>query len=279
MIEYERLQLEIKEIEQDLAAGKNISAKQEDCVRAVITLLDEGKLRVIDPLETSADEVVVHSWVKQAILQYFRISKMEITEVGPYVYHDKIPLKSYDESCGVRVVPPAVARYGSYLAPGVVLMPSYVNIGAYVGEGTMVDTWATVGSCAQVGKNVHLSGGVGLGGVLEPASARPVVIEDGAFIGSRCIIVEGVRVRERAVLAANVTLTSSTPIYDMCQSPMKIYRGEVPSHSVVVPGVREKEMPGGRMLIGCAYILGKRKASTDDKTSLNDVLRDHALSV
>ncbi|MCY4443238.1 MAG: 2,3,4,5-tetrahydropyridine-2,6-dicarboxylate N-succinyltransferase [Proteobacteria bacterium] len=254
------------------------SKEDKESVCATIEALDCGMIRVAEYNEVS-EKWQVNTWVKQAILYYFQIQEMVSFEVGPYCYRDKIPLKTNYKDMGVRVVPPATARYGSFMEPGVVLMPSYVNIGAYVGQGSMVDTWATVGSCAQVGKRVHLSGGVGLGGVLEPPSASPVIIEDGAFVGSRCIVVEGVKVGKQAVLAANLTLTSSTPIYDLNAHPMQVYRGEVPPRAVVVPGVRKKDMPGGEALLGCAYILGERKASTDEKTSLNEVLRDYSVSV
>lgn len=247
-----------------------------DTITAVIKAVDEGKIRVAEKVD---GEWVTNAWIKNAILYYFKVTKMEQYEVGPFVYHDKIPLKSNYAELGIRVVPPATARFGTFMEPGVVLMPSYVNIGAYVGSGSMVDTWATVGSCAQVGKNVHLSGGVGLGGVLEPASATPVIIEDNAFVGSRCIVVEGVRVGEEAVLAANVTLTASTPIIDTRTSEHKVYKGFVPARSVVVPGTREKDVEGGKIFTSCAYIIGERKESTDKKTSLNSVLREFALSV
>ena len=222
----------------------------------------------------------VNDWVKKAILFYFRMRSMESYEVGPYQYSDKIPLKQNYSELQVRVVPPATARHGSFMERGVILMPSYVNIGAYVGSESMVDTWATVGSCAQVGSRVHLSGGVGLGGVLEPPSASPVIIEDGAFIGSRSIVVEGVRIKKQAVIAAQVCLTASSYIYD-CRgkAPYPVYRGIVPERAVVVPGVREKEINGGKIHLSCAYIIGERKTSTDEKTSLNNALRDYSLSV
>jgi 2,3,4,5-tetrahydropyridine-2-carboxylate N-succinyltransferase len=221
----------------------------------------------------------VNAWLKEAILLYFAISKMETVEAGPFEFHDKIPLKKNLAQAGVRVVPPGTVRYGAHLERGVVVMPGYVNIGAYVGAGTMVDTWATVGSCAQVGKNVHLSGGVGLGGVLEPPSASPVIIEDGAFVGSRSIVVEGVVVEEEAVLGANVVLTASTQIIDVTGSTEKIYKGRVPARSVVIPGMREKAFPAGKFQVPCALIIGQRKESTDQKTSLNQALRDFAVSV
>jgi len=239
-----------------------------------IAALDRGELRVAEP---AGDDWVVHGEVQAAILDYFRSRQMEPREVGPFEYHDKIPLKTgYDER-GVRVVPPAVARYGSYLSPGVVLMPSYVNIGAWVGPNTMVDTWATVGSGAQIGANVHLAGGVGIGGVLEPPGARPVIIEDGAFIGSRAIVVEGVRVGREAVLAANVTLTAAVPIIDVTGPEPVEHRGYVPPRSVVVPGTRPKEFPAGTYQLSCALIIGRRTESTDLKTSLNDALREYGI--
>lgn len=248
-----------------------------EAVEACLAALDQGKIRVAE--QTEAGEWITHAWIKNAILLYFRIKKMEKYEVGPFTYFDKIPLKKNFEELKVRVVPPATARYGTFMEEGVVLMPSYVNIGAYVGSGSMVDTWATVGSCAQVGRNVHLSGGVGLGGVLEPAAATPVIIEDGAFIGSRCIVVEGVKVGREAVLASNVTLTSSTPVIDTRGDQLKEFKGYIPPRCVVVPGTKEKEVKGGKIFTSCAYIIGERKASTDLKTSLNDVLREFAISV
>lgn len=246
-------------------------------VWSIIDHLDQGKLRVATPTENGG--WATHAWVKQAILLYFRLAEMTTWEVGPFTFYDKIPLKRNFEAMKVRAVPPATARYGSFMETGVILMPSYVNIGAWVGQGTMVDTWATVGSCAQIGANVHLSGGVGIGGVLEPPSATPVIVEDGAFIGSRAIIVEGVRIGREAVIAANVTLTASTPIIDVRQSTHQESRGFVPPRSVVVPGVKEKDVAGGKIFTACAYIIGARKPSTDLKTSLNDTLREFALSV
>jgi 2,3,4,5-tetrahydropyridine-2-carboxylate N-succinyltransferase len=237
-----------------------------------IAALDRGEVRVAEP---DGDEWRVNADVQTAILDYFRLRKMEPREVGPFEYHDKIPLKSGYADLGVRVVPPATARYGAYLSPGVVLMPSYVNIGAWVGSGTMVDTWATVGSGAQIGANVHLAGGVGIGGVLEPPGARPVIVEDGAFLGSRCIVVEGVRVGREAVLAPNVTLTASVPIIDVTGSEPVEHRGSVPARAVVVPGTRPKEFPAGTYNLSCALIIGYRNESTDLKTSLNDALREH----
>lgn len=248
----------------------------QNSIREVIELLDKGKVRVAEP---AGDGWQVNEWVKKAVVLYFPIQQMETIEVGPFEFHDKMRLKSDYKGLGVRVVPHAVARYGAYLSSGVIMMPSYVNIGAYVDEGTMVDTWATVGSCAQVGKNVHLSGGVGLGGVLEPLQAAPVIIEDGAFIGSRCIVVEGVRVRKEAVLGANVVLTKSTKIIDVTGSEPVEYRGEVPERSVVIPGSYERDYPAGKYSVSCALIIGKRKASTDLKTSLNDALRENDVAV
>ena len=245
-------------------------------IEAVIEGLDKGNLRVAEPVN---GEWQVNEWIKKAVVMYFPIRKMETIEVGPFEYHDKMALKRNYKELGVRVVPNAVARYGAYISKGVILMPSYVNIGAYVDEGTMVDTWATVGSCAQIGKNVHLSGGVGIGGVLEPLQAAPVIIEDGVFIGSRCIVVEGVRVRKEAVLGANVVLTKSTKIIDVTgDEPVEI-RGEVPERSVVIPGSYTKTFKAGDFQVPCALIIGKRKASTDLKTSLNEALREHSVAV
>lgn len=250
--------------------------ENQKAIRDVIELIDKGTLRVAEPVGT---EWQVNEWVKKAVVLYFPIQKMETIEVGPFEFHDKMKLKTNYAQLGVRVVPHAVARYGAYLASGVILMPSYVNIGAYVDSGTMVDTWATVGSCAQIGKNVHLSGGVGIGGVLEPLQAAPVIIEDGCFIGSRCIVVEGVRVRKEAVLGANVVLTKSTKIIDVSgDSPIE-YIGDVPERSVVIPGSYTKKFKAGEYQVPCALIIGKRKASTDLKTSLNDVLRDYSVAV
>jgi 2,3,4,5-tetrahydropyridine-2-carboxylate N-succinyltransferase len=239
---------------------------------AIIAALDRGEVRVAEP---DGDDWRVNPDVQAAILDYFRIRKMEPREVGPFTYHDKIPLKTGYDELGVRVVPPATARYGAYLSPGVVLMPSYVNIGAWVGANTMVDTWATVGSGAQIGANVHLAGGVGIGGVLEPPGARPVIVEDGAFLGSRCIVVEGVRVGREAVLAPNVSLSASVPIIDVTGDEPVEHRGYVPPRSVVVPGTRPKEFPAGTYHLSCALIIGHRNESTDLKTSLNDALRDY----
>jgi 2,3,4,5-tetrahydropyridine-2-carboxylate N-succinyltransferase len=252
------------------------SEASQNAIREVIEQLDKGVLRVAEP---SGDDWQVNEWVKKAVVMYFPIQKMETIEVGPFEFHDKMKLKTNYAELGVRVVPHAVARYGAYLAKGVIMMPSYVNIGAYVDSGTMVDTWATVGSCAQIGKDVHLSGGVGIGGVLEPLQAAPVVIEDGCFIGSRCIVVEGVRVKKEAVLGANVVLTKSTKIIDVSGDEPVEYRGEVPERSVVIPGSYTKEFSAGNFNVPCALIIGKRKASTDLKTSLNDALREYDVAV
>jgi 2,3,4,5-tetrahydropyridine-2,6-dicarboxylate N-succinyltransferase len=243
-------------------------------VAETIAALDRGELRVAEP---EGDDWRVNSEVQEAILAYFRERQMEPREVGPFEYHDKIPLKTGYDELGVRVVPPAVARYGAFLSPGVVLMPSYVNIGAWVGPNTMVDTWATVGSGAQIGADVHLAGGVGIGGVLEPPGARPVIVEDGAFLGSRCIVVEGVRIGREAVLAPNVTLTASVPIIDVTGDDPVEHRGYVPPRSIVVPGTRPKEFPAGTYHLSCALIIGRRNESTDLKTSLNDALREHGI--
>lgn len=245
-------------------------------IRKVIDLLDAGNLRVAQP---TANGWQVNEWVKKAVVMYFPIQKMETFEVGIFEYHDKIPLKKGYAEKGIRVVPHAVARHGAYISKGVILMPSYVNIGAYVDEGTMVDTWATVGSCAQIGKDVHLSGGVGIGGVLEPLQAAPVIIEDGAFIGSRCIVVEGVRVEKEAVLGANVCLTASTKIIDVTGAEPIEYKGHVPARSVVIPGSYTKKFEAGEYQVPCALIIGKRKPSTDLKTSLNDALREYDVAV
>lgn len=248
-----------------------------EAINTVIDEIDRGLLRVAEPNDDGT--WTVNEWVKKAVVLYFPIRKMETIEVGPFEFHDKMALKKNYKELGVRVVPHAIARYGAYISSGVIMMPSYVNIGAYVAEGTMVDTWATVGSCAQIGKNVHLSGGVGIGGVLEPLQAAPVIIEDNAFIGSRCIVVEGVRVGKEAVLGANVVLTKSTKIIDVTgNEPIEI-RGYVPERSVVIPGSYEKEFPAGKFNVPCALIIGKRKASTDLKTSLNDALREHNVAV
>jgi 2,3,4,5-tetrahydropyridine-2-carboxylate N-succinyltransferase len=248
----------------------------QKAIREVIGLIDRGELRCASP---SAEGWTINTWVKKAVVLYFPIQKMQTLEAGIFEYHDKIPLKSGYQDKGIRVVPHAVARYGAYIAPGTILMPSYVNIGAYVDEGTMVDTWATVGSCAQIGKNVHLSGGVGIGGVLEPLQAAPVIVEDNAFIGSRSIVVEGVRVEREAVLGANVVLTASTKIIDVSGSSPIEHKGWVPARSVVIPGSYTKAFPAGNYQVSCALIIGKRKESTDKKTSLNDALREYSVAV
>ncbi|OIQ29642.1 MAG: 2,3,4,5-tetrahydropyridine-2,6-dicarboxylate N-succinyltransferase [Bacteroidetes bacterium MedPE-SWsnd-G2] len=245
-------------------------------IREVVNQLDLGTLRVAEP---TADGWQVNEWVKKAVVLYFPIQKMETIEAGPLEFHDKIPLKRGYAEKGIRVVPHAVARHGAYISSGTILMPSYVNIGAYVDEGTMVDTWATVGSCAQIGKNVHLSGGVGIGGVLEPLQAAPVIIEDNAFIGSRCIVVEGVKVETEAVLGANVVLTASTKIIDITGDEPIEMKGLVPARSVVIPGSYTKSFPAGDYNVPCALIIGKRKASTNKKTSLNDALREYDVAV
>src|SRR5258708_4992628 len=251
------------------------SKETQDAIREVINLLDAGKLRAA---ERQGNEWKVNEWVKKAVILYFPIQPMDTAEVGPFEYHDKIALKKNYKTLGVRIVPGAIARYGSYVGKGVIMMPSFVNIGAYVDEGTMVDTWATVGSCAQIGKHVHLSGGVGIGGVLEPVQAAPVIIEDNAFIGSRCIIVEGVRIGKEAVLGANVVLTSSSKILDVTSSKPVEYKGYVPDRSVVIPGSYTKHFPSGDYQVGCALIIGQRKESTDKKTTLNDALRENQVS-
>jgi 2,3,4,5-tetrahydropyridine-2-carboxylate N-succinyltransferase len=248
--------------------------EHRDAVEQTIAALDRGALRVATPPASEEGAWTVNAWVKQAILLYFGIRKMERLEVGPFEFHDKIPLKHGLEAAGVRVVPPGVARYGSFLESGAILMPGYVNIGAFVGAGTMVDTWATVGSCAQVGRDCHLAGGVGIGGVLEPPGASPVIVEDGVFVGSRVVIVEGLRIGREAVIGAGVVLASSTPIYDVSGSEVVEHRGYVPPRSVVVPGVRQKKFPAGEFGLPCALIIGKRSASTDRKVTLNAALRD-----
>lgn len=248
----------------------------QKAIRDVIRQLDLGELRVAEPSENGWK---VNEWVKKAVVMYFPIQKMETIEVGPFEFHDKMPLKRNYAEKGVRVVPHAVAREGAYIASGVILMPSYVNIGAYVDFGTMVDTWATVGSCAQIGKNVHLSGGVGIGGVLEPLQAAPVIIEDDVFVGSRCIVVEGVHVEKEAVLGANVVLTASTKIIDVTGSEPVEIKGRVPARSVVIPGSYTKQFPAGEFQVPCALIIGQRKESTDKKTSLNDALRENNVAV
>ena len=246
-----------------------------EAVERTVAALDRGEVRVA---ERGVDGWQVNEWVKQAISLYFRLARIETTEVGPLEYHDKIPTKRRLAEAGVRVVPPGSVRYGAFCEPGVVVMPAFVNIGAYVGSGTMVDTWATVGSCAQIGRNVHISGGVGIGGVLEPPAARPVIVEDDAFVGSRCILVEGVIVEEAAVLGANVAITSSTPIIDVTGAEPVEHRGRVPAGAVVVPGTRPRRFPAGTYELPCALIIGSRSASTDMKTSLNEALRNFGVS-
>jgi len=250
--------------------------KTRQTIRGVIEMLDKGKLRVAEPTE---DGWKVNEWIKKAVILYFPIQQMQTMEVGIFEYHDKMQLKRNYAELGVRVVPNAVARYGAYLAKGVIMMPSYVNIGAYVDSGTMVDTWATVGSCAQIGKDVHLSGGVGIGGVLEPVQAAPVIIEDGCFVGSRCIVVEGVHVQKEVVLGANVVLTKSTKIIDVTGNKPVEYKGVVPARSVVIPGTYTKQFPAGEYQVPCALIIGQRKESTDLKTSLNNALREYDVAV
>lgn len=274
----------IQKIDKDLKDGMNLndlSSEDISAIKEVIQLLDHGKLRVAEkiPSATGQPSWKVNEWVKKAILQYFRIQKMQLMEMNGLNYFDKIAPKKWTGAEGVRVVPPAVARYGSFLNSGCIMMPSYVNIGAYVDSGTMVDTWATVGSCAQIGKNVHLSGGVGIGGVLEPTQAAPVIIEDNVFVGSRCIIVEGAFIEEGAVIGAGVTITSSTKILDVSGPETKEYKAYVPKNSVVIPGTINKKFAGGEYGVNCALIIGQRKLSTDLKTSLNDTLRDFQIPV
>lgn len=247
-----------------------------DVINQVIELLDKGKIRVAEPTENGW---IVNEWIKKAVILYFPTRKMEVIKIGPFEFHDKINLKSGYDKLGVRVVPHAIARYGSFVAKDVIMMPSYINIGAYVDSGTMVDTWATVGSCAQIGKNVHLSGGVGIGGVLEPVQAAPVIIEDGCFIGSRCIIVEGVHIEREAVLGANVVITKSTKIIDVSGKEPFEHKGFIPARSVVIPGTQTKKFNAGEYQVSCALIIGKRKESTNLKTSLNDALREYNVAV
>lgn len=245
-------------------------------IESIIELLDKGEIRIAEPAE---DRWKVNEWIKKAVILYFPIRQMEVTEAGPMEFHDKMKLKSNYKELGIRVVPHAVARYGAFISPGVILMPSYVNIGAWVGPGTMVDTWATVGSCAQIGANVHLSGGVGIGGVLEPVQAAPVIVEDNCFIGSRCIVVEGAHIAAEAVLGANVVITGSTKIVDVTGEDAVEYKGYVPPRSVVIPGSISKKFPAGEYQVPCALIIGKRKTSTNLKTSLNDALREFSVDV
>lgn len=273
------LQNQITQIFSEIVEQKtkqDLSAADKECIFSAIEGLDKGVLRIA---ELKIGSWVVNEWLKKAVLLYFRAMNMTSIEAGDLQFFDKIPLKKWKSENGVRVVPPALARHGSYLEPGVIMMPSFVNIGAYVGAGTMVDTWATVGSCAQIGKNVHLSGGVGIGGVLEPLQASPVIIEDDVFIGSRCIVVEGVHVEKGAVLGAGVTITSSTQIIDVTGDQPVVIKGRVPERSVVIPGTTNKNFPAGTFGVSCALIIGKRKESTDLKTSLNQALRDYQVSV
>ena len=263
-------------IDQAFAEGTHDTPQVRQAVDQALNLLDTGEERIA---EKTGGEWVVNEWLKRAVLLSFRQREMETIEVGPYEYHDKVPLKTGYAAAGVRVVPPAVVRHGAFVESGAVLMPSYVNIGAWVGSGTMVDTWATVGSCAQVGRNVHLAGGVGIGGVLEPPGARPVIIEDDVFVGSRCVVTEGLVVESGAVLGAGVVLTGSTPIIDVTGSEPVTHKGRVPANAVVIPGSRPKEYPAGTYQIPAALIIGERSASTDTKTSLNDALREHDLMV
>ncbi|MCA4895655.1 MAG: 2,3,4,5-tetrahydropyridine-2,6-dicarboxylate N-succinyltransferase [Cytophagales bacterium] len=270
--------MQLKELIENAWANRELLRQPEtqSAIREVVEQLDRGKLRVAEP---DGDIWKVNEWVKKAVILYFPIQQMETIEVGPFEFHDKIALKKNYKELGVRVVPHAIARHGAYLSKGVIMMPSYVNIGAYVDEGTMVDTWATVGSCAQIGKNVHLSGGVGIGGVLEPVQAAPVIIEDNAFIGSRCIVVEGIRIGREAVLGANVVLTGSSKIIDVTGAQPVEHKGFVPPRSVVIPGTIPKAFAAGTFQVPCALIIGTRKESTDKKTSLNDALRENGVSV
>ena len=270
--------MQLKELIENAWANRDLlkQAETQSAIREVVDQLDKGKLRVAEP---DGDVWKVNEWVKKAVILYFPIQQMETIEVGPFEFHDKIALKKNYKELGVRVVPHAIARHGAYLSKGVIMMPSYVNIGAYVDEGTMVDTWATIGSCAQIGKNVHLSGGVGIGGVLEPVQAAPVIVEDNAFIGSRCIVVEGIRIGREAVLGANVVLTGSSKIIDVTGAQPVEHKGFVPPRSVVIPGTIPKEFAAGTFQVPCALIIGTRKESTDKKTSLNDALRENGVSV
>ena len=277
IIIYNICSMDIKAVIEEAWNDRNLLKEKStvDAINQVIDKLDKGELRTA---EIEKGNWVINEWVKKAVVLYFPTRKMETIEVGPFEFHDKMKLKTNYRDLGVRVVPHAVARYGSYISSGVIMMPSYVNIGAYVDSGTMVDTWATVGSCAQVGKNVHLSGGVGIGGVLEPLQASPVIVEDGSFIGSRCILVEGARIGKEAVLGANVVITKSTKIIDVTASEPIEYRGFVPERKVVIPGSYEKEFPAGKYHVPCALIIGERKESTDLKTSLNEALREYDIS-
>ena len=272
---YQELEKKIEEIYEN--KDKLSEPGGKEAVLEAVALVNDGKLRVAEQVKQG--EWKVNAWAKKAILLYFPISEMRNMESGDFSYYDKIPVRTDHAERGVRVVPPAICRYGAHVEKGAIMMPSYVNIGAYVSAGSMVDTWATVGSCAQIGKNVHLSGGVGIGGVLEPPQGSPVIIEDGAFLGSRAIVVEGVMIEERAVIGANVTITASTPIIDVTGEKEVIYKGRVPTGSVVIPGMRTKEFAAGAYGVPCALIIGKRKSSTDEKTSLNDALRDFEVIV
>jgi len=267
----------VKKIIESAWENKKLLENEETklAIKSVIESLDKGEIRVAEPTNNGW---VVNEWIKKAVILYFPIQKMKTVEIGPFEFHDKIPLKNNYAKKGIRVVPHAIARFGAYISKGVILMPSYVNIGSYIDEGSMIDTWATVGSCAQIGKNVHISGGVGIGGVLEPLQASPVIIEDNAFIGSRCIVVEGVKVGKEAVLGANVVLTGSTKIIDVTVDNPKEIKGEVPKRSVVIPGSYTKKFTAGNFQVPCALIIGKRKESTDKKTSLNNALRDYNVS-
>lgn len=277
IIIYNICSMDVKAVIEEAWNDRNLLKEKStvDAINQVIDKLDKGELRTA---EIEKGNWVINEWVKKAVVLYFPTRKMETIEVGPFEFHDKMKLKTNYRDLGVRVVPHAVARYGSYISSGVIMMPSYVNIGAYVDSGTMVDTWATVGSCAQIGKNVHLSGGVGIGGVLEPLQASPVIVEDGSFIGSRCILVEGARIGKEAVLGANVVITKSTKIIDVTGSEPIEYRGFVPERKVVIPGSYEKEFPAGKYHVPCALIIGERKESTDLKTSLNEALREYDIS-
>ena len=273
-----RQEMELRQIIENAWEDRTLLQRPDtqNAIRSVVDSLDKGALRVAEPVSGGWQ---VNEWIKKAVILYFPIQQMESVEVGIFEFHDKIPLKRNYKELGVRVVPHAIARHGSFISKGVIMMPSYVNIGAYVDEGTMVDTWATVGSCAQIGKNVHLSGGVGIGGVLEPVQASPVIVEDNAFIGSRCIIVEGIRVGREAVLGANVVLTGSSKIIDVTGKAPVEYKGYVPERSVVIPGSYSKQFPAGEFQVPCALIIGKRKESTDKKTSLNEALRENNVAV
>jgi 2,3,4,5-tetrahydropyridine-2-carboxylate N-succinyltransferase len=266
----------IRETIESAFRGEVEPAAAREAVLEAIDLLDRGEARLAEP---GPDGWTVHGWLQEAILLYFRLQEMEVLEVGPFTYHDKIPLKGIESLAGVRVVPPATVRRGAFVEPGAILMPSYVNIGARVGAGTMIDTWATVGSGAQVGRDVHVAGGVGVGGVLEPPGARPVIVEDGAFLGSRCILVEGVVVEREAVIAPNVALSASVPVIDVTGPEPVEYRGRVPARGIVVPGTRPKAFPAGTVDVACAYVIGYRSESTDRKTSLNAALREHDIAV